>query len=318
MKANIREFEGSDYPSIALVHDSNFPGLPFFRKRVEYEDSCYGRTRYRMKRLVAESGSGEVVGFGEYKHLFFSYHPRKFAIDIEVRPEWQKRRVGGMLYHQIMQELSRMEAETASPLVLSTSISAVEFLLKRGFVQKRVGIESRLDLEDFDPHRFSASVDSLRGIGMTITSFSDEMTNNQSAGKKFKDLEDSGAADVPGALSDLPMNFHDYEIIILNNPLMIWEGSFVAKLGGVYAGSSSIFESGQSGMVDQGFTVVNPAYRGRGVARALKAQVATCAKSKGYRYIRTYNDSENAPMLAVNRKIGFAKQAEWLFFEKLL
>ena len=67
----IRKFSRSDYTALARINDSLFPEHPFHLKRLEYEDSCYGRTRYKMMRLVAETESGQVVGFGEYKHIFF-------------------------------------------------------------------------------------------------------------------------------------------------------------------------------------------------------------------------------------------------------
>ena len=36
------------------------------------------------------------------------------------------------------------------------------------------------------------------------------------------------------------MSYHDYNIIILKSPLMLWEGSFVAKKDDLYVGSSSV------------------------------------------------------------------------------
>jgi hypothetical protein len=37
----------------------------------------------------------------------------------------------------------------------------------------------------------------------------------------------------------------------------------------------------------------------------LKLQTILLAKQKGIRYVRTDNDSKNAPMLAINRKLGY-------------
>jgi GNAT superfamily N-acetyltransferase len=130
----------------------------------------------------------------------------------------------------------------------------------------------------------------------------------------------------------------DYKSLVLihdslfsNNPLFLvrvkYEDScygrtryrakrFVAKEGDLYVGSSSLLESGVAGVIDQGFTVVRPDYRGRGIAQAVKVHTAMYAKSRGMRFIRTFNDSDNSPMLAVNRKIGFVKKAEWITFEK--
>jgi GNAT superfamily N-acetyltransferase len=53
------------------------------------------------------------------------------------------------------------------------------------------------------------------------------------------------------------------------------------------------------------FTGVLREYRGRGLAQALKLQTILLAKREGVRYVRTNNDSKNAPMLAVNRKLGY-------------
>ena len=53
------------------------------------------------------------------------------------------------------------------------------------------------------------------------------------------------------------------------------------------------------------FTGVQRAYRGRGIALALKLLTIRCARSFSARYVRTHNDSENGPMLAINRKLGY-------------
>lgn len=317
-EARVRSFEPSDYASLARVHDSLFPNHPHFSKRVEFEDSCYGHTRYQMKRFVAEAASGEVVGFSEYKHLFFQYHPRKFAMDVAVLPQWQGRGIGRMLFDRVLEELGRAGAETVWPLVLSTQEAAVRFLRKRGFVEKRRMIESKLDLEGFDGAEFARLAEKLEGERIVVSNFSSELRRDRSAGRKLKDLEESGAMDVPGVIQESPMSYHDYETIILNSPIMLWEGSFVAKDGETYAGESSLLESGTGRFIDQGFTVVRPEYRGRNIAQAVKLQTAIYAKNKGAKYIRTHNDSENHPMLAVNRKMGFVKQAEWITFEKEL
>lgn len=316
VRVEIREFESRDYPALARINDSLFPDHPYFLKRVEYEDSCYGRTRYRMKRFIAEVGSGQVVGFGEYKHIFFSFHPQRFALGIDVDSQWQRQGIGGMLYDRVMHELTAEGAKVTSPLVPWSSDTGIRFVKKRGFVEKSRSIESRLDLETFDQERFAKLIKKLEEGGITTASLADEMKSDSSAGRKLKDLEDSGAADVPHAITGHPMDYHDYEVVILSNPVMIWDGSFVARDGDMYVGSSSVMESGVKMTVDQGFTVVRPGYRGRGIAQAVKLRTALYARDKGAGYIRTYNDSENSPMLAVNRKMGFVKQAEWIVFEK--
>jgi RimJ/RimL family protein N-acetyltransferase len=63
------------------------------------------------------------------------------------------------------------------------------------------------------------------------------------------------------------------------------------------------------------FTDVLRQYRGRGLAQALKLQTILLAKRQGMHHIHTNNDSNNAPMLAVNRKLGYKPESG---FYKLL
>ena len=53
------------------------------------------------------------------------------------------------------------------------------------------------------------------------------------------------------------------------------------------------------------FTGVDRAYRGHKLAQALKSLSIQFAKSYGADYIITHNDSQNVPMLTVNRKLGY-------------
>ncbi|HME18337.1 MAG TPA: GNAT family N-acetyltransferase, partial [Nitrososphaerales archaeon] len=253
--------------------------------------------------------------------LFFGYHPQRFAVGIEVNPDMQRRGIGGMLYDRIMKELADLGAKVATPLVLASdfqSAKGIKFAASRGYVEKRRTIESKLDLERLDLNQLKKATERMAEEGISIADFASETRGDASAGRKLKDLEDSGAQDVPGAIADAPMDFHDYEIITLRSPIIDWKGSFVAKSGDAFVGESSLLKSGIEGTLDQGFTVVRPGFRGKGIAQAVKASVASYAKSRGARLIRTHNDAENAPMLSINRKLGFVKQAEWIAFEKEL
>lgn len=44
------------------------------------------------------------------------------------------------------------------------------------------------------------------------------------------------------------------------------------------------------------------------LTQALKLLAIRCARRYGAVYIRTHNDSENAPILAINRKLGYQPQ----------
>ena len=66
------------------------------------------------------------------------------------------------------------------------------------------------------------------------------------------------------------------------------------------------------------FTGTLPEYRGRGIATALKVRAGALAHSLGIRLLVTANRVENAPILAVNRALGFVHGAVELTYTKTL
>ncbi|HWI52702.1 MAG TPA: GNAT family N-acetyltransferase, partial [Symbiobacteriaceae bacterium] len=68
------------------------------------------------------------------------------------------------------------------------------------------------------------------------------------------------------------------------------------------------------GMLETGVTAVLREHRGAGVARALKIKALAAAKAHGYRIIKTWNATTNAPMLAINGWLGFVRQPAWIAY----
>jgi GNAT superfamily N-acetyltransferase len=66
----------------------------------------------------------------------------------------------------------------------------------------------------------------------------------------------------------------------------------------------------------QGLTGVRREYRGKGVAMALKLKTIEYAQRHGYAVIKTWNESNNVGMLAINEKLGFVRQPAWVTFAK--
>src|SRR5947208_2422919 len=104
MGVTIREFADADYEGMAVAHNSVFPDYPETVEELRYEDERRD-PKCRHGRRVAESG-GLLVGYGSYGQSSSHYHPRKFWVDLLVRPEWQRRGVGTVLFDTLLETLA--------------------------------------------------------------------------------------------------------------------------------------------------------------------------------------------------------------------
>jgi predicted GNAT superfamily acetyltransferase len=82
-------------------------------------------------------------------------------------------------------------------------------------------------------------------------------------------------------------------------------GQILAADGDQFVGLSAVGYFEQSNSCYNLMTGVLASHRGRKIAQALKLRSIQFAKAIGAAYIRTNNDSENAAMLAINRKLGY-------------
>src|SRR5207245_4943489 len=104
----------------------------------------------------------------------------------------------------------------------------------------------------------------------------------------------------------------------LKNPHLLPDGYFLAKDGSNFVGMSDVHRiDSEPAVLNQDDTGVIREYRGRGIATALKLRVIDFGKKNGYRIIKTWNDSVNASMLAINNKLGFKRQVGWILMEKI-
>lgn len=70
------------------------------------------------------------------------------------------------------------------------------------------------------------------------------------------------------------------------------------------------------GIVWTGYTCTDRAYRGRGIARAVKLQSLAQAARLGVPAVGTDNDAENAPMLHINECLGYVRRPGFIEHHK--
>ncbi|GGO11800.1 GNAT family N-acetyltransferase [Micromonospora parathelypteridis] len=120
----------------------------------------------------------------------------------------------------------------------------------------------------------------------------------------------AAAADEPG---DVPVDTKDYEswqYDVWDNLGLDKTASVAAEVGGEVVAFSLVKRDGDRMWSDYTGTV--PSYRGRGLARLAKMAALHRAAANGVRIAYTSNDEENAPMLAINARLGYRPvAAQW-------
>jgi GNAT superfamily N-acetyltransferase len=109
--------------------------------------------------------------------------------------------------------------------------------------------------------------------------------------------------------------YGEWEQHVLHHPTFSADGSFVAFADGVAAALSLMVADIPSGRAHNMFTGTLRVYRGRGLALAVKLASIRWAVANGITMIATSNDETNAPMLAINRRLGYrpaGRRVEWL------
>ncbi|MET8039801.1 GNAT family N-acetyltransferase [Micromonospora sp. NPDC005215] len=120
----------------------------------------------------------------------------------------------------------------------------------------------------------------------------------------------ASAADEPG---DVPVDAKSYEswqYEVWDNLGLDKAASTAAVVDGAVVAFSLVKRDGDRMWSD--YTGSVPAYRGRGLARLTKAAALHRAAASGVRIAYTSNDEANAPMLAINARLGYRPiAAQW-------
>jgi GNAT superfamily N-acetyltransferase len=155
-----------------------------------------------------------------------------------------------------------------------------------------------------------ALLEGARPTGFSIVSFA-EVLEEPDALSRLHALYVPIESDMPGLFGHRQRPYDNFEREIVRDPMFSPEGTFIAVVDGQWVGLAIVWE--KDGVAYNQSTGVLAAFRGRGIASALKATAVEFCRARGVRTLRTNNHSSNAPMLAVNRKFGYRPEPGWEF-----
>jgi GNAT superfamily N-acetyltransferase len=121
--------------------------------------------------------------------------------------------------------------------------------------------------------------------------------------------------DMPHTTSFHPMS-EDEVSAELGGPDVPPDRVWLALVGQEIAGLSQLSYPPVRGHPWTGFTGTARAFRGRGIARAVKMESLAQAIELGVERVRTDNDERNAPMLHINDTLGYVALPSWVVYLK--
>jgi GNAT superfamily N-acetyltransferase len=128
-------------------------------------------------------------------------------------------------------------------------------------------------------------------------------------------IDEAATRDMPALEPVESIPYDEWEQHVLEHPLFTREGSFVAYADGEAAAVSLLIADPESGRAAHMFTGTLPGWRGRGLGTSVKLASIHWAAANGITQIATSNDETNAPMLAINRRLGYrpaGRRVEWV------
>lgn len=244
---------------------------------------------------VAEADDGTAIGFYALKSDGFVW----LAVDADHR----RQGIGRLLMEDALAEAVRRDLSELTSKVAESG-SGKPFFERFGFKFYVHAVNLALKMADWDETPLTPKLAQAQTAGITFVTF-DKLGDTDANRHKMYELNKTLAATIP---RDEPQVFPTYETYVerrISSPIMPHTGIRIALAGDQWVGMSQV--SMEDGYSFQQMTGVLPAYRGHGIAQALKLLSMRFVRESGQPVVYTFNDVGNTPMIAVNENTGFRR-----------
>ncbi|MEV0651206.1 GNAT family N-acetyltransferase [Phytomonospora sp. NPDC050363] len=282
----IRPAVPADRESMAEVYRSCHPALLVSAASIAHASVAYGDEG--IAEFVAER-EGRVVGVASSWRDPWSPEEGAAALDVAVRPESRRRGVGALLMARAEQHHAEIGGRVARGNAAEEA--GLAFAAKHGFATGRIARVSRCSLDEL-PARVEAPAD----VEVVSLSSVEDL-------RVLYETDSLAARDIPGDHPIVPFSFEHWKARLLDDPRLDHELSTICVVEGTVTAMAYLQRVGDR--VHSSYTGAHPGFRGRGHATLVKSHALHAARSAGATEAFTSNDATNAPMLAVNARLGY-------------
>ena len=235
--------------------------------------------------------------------------PASWIVDVYVKESYQRLGYGHEVLRALMEWLTPVRAgqhnDGALPVLLTATVDSPagdRFATNMGFVVRATRYVSRLDPSSVNLSRYAAIEAKVAEAGVTFTTLAAVLERERD---KFTHalyvLDNETMADEPGH-EGAPVGFDAWRAEFIHERDS--GGTIVAIHENTPIGLTIHWDEADGILIAS--TGVLREWRGRGIATALKVAGVRYARQRGLP-LRTVNSAENAPILALNQRIGFER-----------
>ena len=286
----------ADLVALADVINRVTPDDPTTLDELRWMDATYpGGVRYLAER------DGRAVGAATVGRIFVypPDHPDLWA-SIVVDAGERRQGIGRAFLQALSDEGRRRDKRGLQFRAWDSRPEGLEFLGHRGFAELERARMVRLELAGLA----APAVDLPEGVVLTDLGQRPDLVPGVHA-VAVDAFDDIPGGNTPMAAGDLA----EFRARDVDRPGIPHDGFMLAvdpSRDEVVGYASLMLIPGSTAVAWHDMTAVQPAWRGRGIATALKRATIAWAIHNGLTALETGNDEENAGMRAVNARLGYA------------
>lgn len=235
---------------------------------------------------------GTVVGSGV--GAIFGYRAQRVATLITVLAEHRRRGAGTALYEALSEWATERGVRELEVAVAANDPESLALARRYGFTEERHQVDLVLSLADVSPEPVQ-----LPG-GIEIVTWAQRPGLARGMYEVYSEIH----PDIPGFEDVADEPFEDWLAHQMLRPTDSPDATFVALAGDEVVGYAKLSLTTPTA-AGHSITAVKRAWRGRGIAGALKATTINWALAHGYTELHTSNEERNTPIKRLNARLGY-------------